>query len=112
MAYSIELEGRTIFLAAKAETAVGDYIVYEWNDGIFIPEDDEDWEYYVDDKTMKQAMKARKVIEDDKIQKRKEKNGNSSNEGHKGLGKRKSDVTEDDGFEDDGDDEEEDNPFA
>ena len=45
MAYSIELEGRTIFLAAKAETAVGDYIVYEWNDGIFIPEDDEDWEY-------------------------------------------------------------------
>ena len=46
MAYSIELEGRTIFLAAKAETAVGDYIVYEWNDGIFIPEDDEDWELY------------------------------------------------------------------
>ena len=49
MAYSIELEGRTIFLAAKAETAVGDYIVYEWNDGIFIPEDDEDWEYDDDD---------------------------------------------------------------
>ena len=45
MAYSIELEGRTIFLAAKAETPMGDYIVYEWNDGIFIPEDDEDWEY-------------------------------------------------------------------
>ena len=49
MAYSIELEGRTIFLAAKAETAMGDYIVYEWNDGIFIPEDDEDWEYDDDD---------------------------------------------------------------
>ena len=49
MAYSIELEGRTIFLAAKAETAVGDYIVYEWNDGIFIPEDDEDWEYEYDE---------------------------------------------------------------
>ena len=49
MAYSIELEGRTIFLAAKAETAVGDYIVYEWNDGIFIPEDDEDWEYEDDE---------------------------------------------------------------
>ena len=45
MAYSIELEGRTIFLAAKAETALGDYIVYEWNDGIFIPEDDEEWDY-------------------------------------------------------------------
>ena len=44
MAYSIELEGRTIFLAAKAETPMGDYIVYEWNDGIFIPEDDEDWD--------------------------------------------------------------------
>ena len=45
MAYSIKLEGRTIFLAAKAETALGDYIVYEWNDGIFIPEDDEEWDY-------------------------------------------------------------------
>ena len=71
-----------------------------------------DWEYYVDDKTMKQAMKARKVIEDDKIQKRKDKNGTSSSE-HKGLGKRKSEVTndneEDDGFEDG---EDEDNPFA
>ena len=44
MAYSMELNGRTIFLAAKAETALGDYIVYEWNDGIFIPEDDEDWD--------------------------------------------------------------------
>ena len=42
MAYSMELNGRTIFLAAKAETAMGDYIVYEWNDGIFIPEDDEE----------------------------------------------------------------------
>ena len=29
MAYSMELNGRTIFLAAKAETAMGDYIVYE-----------------------------------------------------------------------------------
>ena len=26
MAYSMELNGRTIFLAAKAETAMGDYI--------------------------------------------------------------------------------------
>lgn len=49
MAYSIELEGRTIFLAAKAETNQGDYIVYEWNDGIFIPEDDEDWDYEDDE---------------------------------------------------------------
>lgn len=62
---------------------------------------------------MKQAMKARKVIEDDKIQKRKDKNETSSNE-HKGLGKRRSEVTNDDdedGFEDGGD-EEDDNPFA
>ena len=45
MAYSIELGGRTIFLAAKAETPAGDYIVYEWNDGIFIPQDDDDWDF-------------------------------------------------------------------
>lgn len=44
MAYSIELNGRTIFLAGKAETPIGDYIVYEWNDGIFIPQDDDDWD--------------------------------------------------------------------
>ena len=49
MAYSIELGGRTIFLAAKAETPAGDYIVYEWNDGIFIPQDeDEDWDEFDD----------------------------------------------------------------
>ena len=57
MAYSIELEGRTIFLAAKAETAMGDYIVYEWNDGIFIPEDDEDWEYDDDDEEDEEPAK-------------------------------------------------------
>ena len=107
-------ESKPSFGHRKSDVASG-YIAHEFF--IFSGDeayDDEDWEYYVDDKTMKQAMKARKVIEDDKIQKRKEKNGNSSNEGHKGLGKRKSDVTED--KEDDGfvnmDDEEEDNPFA
>ena len=49
MAYSIELGGRTIFLAAKAETPAGDYIVYEWNDGIFIPQEDDDSELFEDD---------------------------------------------------------------
>jgi hypothetical protein len=104
-------ESKPSFGYRKSDVASG-YIAHEFF--IFSGDeayDDEDWEYYVDDKTMKQAMKARKVIEDDKIQKRKEKNGTSSE--HKGLGKRKSDVTnddEDDGFEDDGEDE--DNPFA
>lgn len=44
MAYKIELGGRKIYLAGKAETALGDYIVYEWNDGIFIDDDDDDWD--------------------------------------------------------------------
>ena len=107
-------ESKPSFGHRKSDVARG-YIAHEFF--IFSGDeayDDEDWEYYVDDKTMKQAMKARKVIEDDKIQKRKEKNGNgtSSNE-HKGLGKRRSEVTneEDDGFEDDGEDDD-DNPFA
>ena len=65
MAYSIELEGRTIFLAAKAETAVGDYIVYEWNDGIFIPEDDEDWEYEDDDEDVE--LELEEEFEDDDL---------------------------------------------
>ena len=105
-------ESKPSFGHRKSDVASG-YIAHEFF--IFSGDeayDDEDWEYYVDDKTMKQAMKARKVIEDDKIQKRKEKNGTSSNE-HKGLGKRRSEVTsedDDDGFEDG--DEEEDNPFA
>lgn len=110
-------ESHSAFGHRKSDVASG-YIAHEFfifgGDEAY---DDEDWEYYVDDKTMKQAMKARKVIEDDKIQKRKEKNGNS-NEGHKGLGKRKSDVGESDDDEfmsvdgDEGEEEEEDNPFA
>ena len=59
-------------------------------------------------------MKARKVIEDDKIQKRKEKNGTTTSE-HKGLGKRRSEVTSGndcDGEDWDDEEEEEDNPFA
>ncbi len=47
MAYKIEIGGRKIFLAEKALTDKGDYIVYEWNDGIFI--DDEDDDYDLDD---------------------------------------------------------------
>ncbi|MBQ0071253.1 MAG: hypothetical protein KBS81_05270 [Spirochaetales bacterium] len=45
MAYSIKLGDRTIFLAGKAESPMGDYIVYEWNDGIFIPQDEDDYGY-------------------------------------------------------------------
>ncbi len=44
MAYKIELGGRKIFLAQKALTDKGDYIVYEWNDGIFIDDDDDDYD--------------------------------------------------------------------
>ena len=65
MAYSMELNGRTIFLAAKAETAMGDYIVYEWNDGIFIPEDDEDWEYEDDDEDVE--LELEEEFEDDDL---------------------------------------------
>ena len=65
MAYSIELEGRTIVLAAKAETPMGDYIVYEWNDGIFIPEDDEDWEYEDDDEDVE--LELEEEFEDDDL---------------------------------------------
>ena len=66
MAYSIELEGRTIFLAAKAETPMGDYIVYEWNDGIFIPEDDEDWEYEDDEEEEDEEL-AEEDFEDEEL---------------------------------------------
>ncbi len=45
MAYKIELGGRKIFLAQKALTDKGDYIVYEWNDGIFIDDDDDDYDF-------------------------------------------------------------------
>ena len=65
MAYSIELEGRTIFLAAKAETPMGDYIVYEWNDGIFIPEDDEDWEYEDDEELAEEDFEDEELDDDD-----------------------------------------------
>ena len=109
-------ESKPSFGHRKSDVASG-YIAHEFF--IFSGDeayDDEDWEYYVDDKTMKQAMKARKVIEDDKIQKRKEKNDkNGGTNEHKGLGKRRSDVTSEgeieDGFED-GDEDDEDNPFA
>ena len=108
-------ESKPSFGHRKSDVASG-YIAHEFF--IFSGDeayDDEDWEYYVDDKTMKQAMKARKVIEDDKIQKRKEKNDkNGGTNEHKGLGKRRSEVVEDDdGFDDDGETEgEDDNPFA
>lgn len=111
-------ESRPAFGHRKSDVTSG-YIAHEFF--IFGGEeaiDDEDWEYYIDDKTMKQAMKARKIIEEDKIQKRKDKNSSSDNHKGLGLGKRKSDVIDDDGesydsnegdgFEDDDDD----NPFA
>lgn len=106
-------ESRPAFGHRKSDVTNG-YIAHEFI--IFGGEeafDDEDWEFYIDDKTMKQAMKARKIIEEDKIQKRKEKGNNTSNSNHKGLGlgNRKSDVTYDD--DDDGeDDDDDDNPFA
>lgn len=107
-------ESKPSFGHRKSDVASG-YIAHEFF--IFSGDeayDDEDWEYYVDDKTMKQAMKARKVIEDDKIQKRKEKNENGTGNEHKGLGKRRSEVTSDGDGEDwdDGETEEDDNPFA
>lgn len=108
-------ESKPSFGHRKSDVASG-YIAHEFF--IFSGDeayDDEDWEYYVDDKTMKQAMKARKVIEDDKIQKRKDKNDkNGISSEHKGLGKRRSEVTneeDDEGF-DDGDEDDGDNPFA
>lgn len=107
-------ESKPSFGHRKSDVASG-YIAHEFfifsGDEVY---DDEDWEYYVDDKTMKQAMKARKVIEDDKIQKRKEKNENGTGNEHKGLGKRRSEVTSDGDGEDwdDGETEEDDNPFA
>lgn len=109
-------ESHSAFGHRKSDVASG-YIAHEFfifgGDEAY---DDEDWEYYVDDKTMKQAMKARKVIEDDKIQKRKEKDNNGTETGHKGLGKRKSGAeSEDDDGEDEwigADEEEDDNPFA
>lgn len=106
-------ESKPSFGHRKSDVASG-YIAHEFF--IFSGDeayDDEDWEYYVDDKTMKQAMKARKVIEDDKIQKRKEKNENGTGNEHKGLGKRRSEVTSDgDGEDWDDGETEEDNPFA
>ncbi len=54
MAYKMEINGRTIYLAQKAETPNGDYIVYEWNDGVFIgdyddDDDDDDDDFIFDD---------------------------------------------------------------
>lgn len=42
MAYSIELDGKKIFLSMKAETESGTYVVYEWNDGVFFSDDYDD----------------------------------------------------------------------
>ncbi len=49
MAYKIEIGERTVYLAQKAESVNGDYIVYEWNDGIFIDSDDDYDDDYDDD---------------------------------------------------------------
>ena len=41
MAYTMTIRRRKIYLAQKASSENGDYIVYEWNDGVFIPSDDD-----------------------------------------------------------------------
>ncbi len=48
MLYKMEIGDREIYLAQKALTDDGDYIVYEWNDGLYISEDDDD-EFELDD---------------------------------------------------------------
>lgn len=49
MLYKMEIGDREIYLAQKALTDDGDYIVYEWNDGLYISEDDDDDEFEIDD---------------------------------------------------------------
>ncbi len=49
MLYKMEIGDREIYLAQKALTDDGDYIVYEWNDGLYISEDDDDDEFELDD---------------------------------------------------------------
>lgn len=44
MAYTMNIRGRQIYLALMARSVMGDYIVYEWNDGVFIPSDEEEME--------------------------------------------------------------------
>ncbi len=48
MLYKMEIGDREIYLAQKALTDDGDYIVYEWNDGLYISEDDDD-EFEIDE---------------------------------------------------------------
>lgn len=43
MAYTMNIRGRRIYLALMASSEAGDYIVYEWNDGVFIPSDDDNF---------------------------------------------------------------------
>ncbi len=43
MAYTMNIRGRRIYLAQMALSEAGDYIVYEWNDGVFIPSDDDNF---------------------------------------------------------------------
>ncbi len=43
MAYTMNIRGRRIYLALMASSEAGDYIVYEWNDGVFIPSDDDNY---------------------------------------------------------------------
>lgn len=49
MAYTMNIRGRQIYLALMASSEAGDYIVYEWNDGVFIPSDDENFPALEDD---------------------------------------------------------------
>ncbi len=41
MAYTMNIRGRKIYLAQMASSPCGDYIVYEWNDGVFIPNEED-----------------------------------------------------------------------
>ncbi len=65
MAYKIELDGRRIILSVKAESKKGDYVVYEWNDGIFI--DDDDYGYDDDDDEY-ETIEDELVVDDDEIE--------------------------------------------
>lgn len=49
MLYRMEIGDREIYLAQKALTSEGDYIVYEWNDGFYYDEDEDEDEGYLED---------------------------------------------------------------
>ncbi len=66
MAYKMELGGRRIILSVKAESKNGDYVVYEWNDGVFI--DDDDYGYDDDDDEYETIEDDLVVVDDDELE--------------------------------------------